>query len=252
MTADANEIIKELGEAYLAFQSYQDTGYSETLWDPGTDKERLVGLTFSTIFKRPNFFRFEWRDRHPFKDAPEKIAVIWCDGKHSYSKYSFLKKQRRNENLGLTVAGATGVSSASAHTVSALLMKEVRGRKLTDLTNLSYLGSESLNNEDCHILRCTSERRTEDVTDFWISKSRSILLRIERDYVLELGGAAERLKKDRFKSVRSFIRWFRCRRDMTGSVKRNAVLKQSTHYQNVIINAAIATDSFSLAGPAIS
>ena len=58
---------------------------------------------------------------------------------------------RAPESLGMALAGATGVSGGSAHTVPALLMTErVGGRRLTELTDLISLEDDRLGDNTCY------------------------------------------------------------------------------------------------------
>lgn len=78
--------MQSVGGAYAELESYQDKGYVETTFKPGTDAERVTKLTFETNFMRPNLFRFDWKDRL-LEDSEERHHIIWCDGKAAYWKY---------------------------------------------------------------------------------------------------------------------------------------------------------------------
>ncbi len=89
------------------------------------------------------------------------------------------------------MAGATGVSSGTAHLVSALLMEEIDGHRLTNLNDWSYVGSEAVNGEECHHLHHSVRS-----SHIWVSKKRSVLLRMAEDYTLESGSASRRALRE--------------------------------------------------------
>lgn len=180
MEETAASILLAMGKAYRSFESYSDTGCMEEFWDPDTDDARVTALRFSTHFKRPNFFRFEWRNYSDCSELPDDVNVIWSDGKKSYRKYRYDEKPKRDSDLSMAVAGATGVSSGTAHSISSLLIEDVGGFTLTNLENPTCTGSGFIGDEECHQIH--SVKRNNDI---WISKQRSIILRIDEDYTIE-------------------------------------------------------------------
>ena len=206
--------------------------------NPGSTESNIMKLSFSTHFRRPNCFRFEWRH-----SDLEGVNVIWCDGKSAFKKYRYDDKARPVENLSRAIAGATGVSGGTAHTVSCLLMEEVGGRKLTDMKDSVYRGAEIVNGEDCHHLQHARKDR-----HIFISKSKSTVLRIDEDFVIAAGSTEQALKSTRFRSFGLFMHWlwhvveFRSERDEDLRVIRTIV------YDEVILNPDIPDEFFSESG----
>ena len=197
MAEEADTVLAQVGLTYRELKSYSDKGFMESRDHPDSPELDIRKWTFSTHFRRPNFFRFEWccSDR-------EGVNVIWCDGENAFAKYSYENRARHVENLSRAIAGATGISGGTAHTVSSLLMEEVGGRKLTDMKHVNYLGTEIVNGEDCHHLQHSIRDQ-----HIFISKSKATVLRIDEDYVIDAGKTEMALKSTRFRSFGLFMHW---------------------------------------------
>lgn len=168
----AQSIIEKMAAQYASASSYQDTGIIEEVRGEGAGQRETI-LEFKTFFARPHFFRFEWRDR-PVR-LGESLNVVWNDGKQTYCYYSWSDTGvEKKEDLSLGIAGATGVSRGSAHLIPVLLMGEVGGFRLTETSNVSLLGEEKLEGEDCYIVRGYHPHNFP--MDMWIGK-RDFLLR---------------------------------------------------------------------------
>jgi hypothetical protein len=241
---DPEELMRQVGQAYNQSVSYQDSGYVQSIHSPGTPDERHSRLAFSTLFRRPNLFRFEWQDRFN-QTSPPRTSVIWCDGAGAYKKYG-ARKQAQTKNLNSAIAGATGVSRGTAHTTSVLLMSDVSGHKLTNHHIYEYVAVEFIADEQCHRLRS----RAHHETDLWISTSRSVVLKIFEQYIVGDGPDASTWLKDQaFKSISGFFRWLKLRHLVALSREKEPfhVIEQ-THYTNVILDGPIPTEAFSLQG----
>ena len=223
MEDSADDILIEMGKAYRSFESYSDLGRMKTIWEAGTDRERVTELRFSTYFRRPHFFRFEWSKHWLGSKLTEEVNVIWCDGKNAYKKYSYDKKPIRTNGLGMAVAGATGVSSGTAHSIIALLIEDIGGYTFNDLENPSFRGSGLVDGEECYLVHGGELRST----DIWISKQRSIILRIDEDYTI---------KSQKQKGVIPF------------PTNQQLHITNKTIYSDVNINPSIADEVFSLRG----
>jgi hypothetical protein len=75
----ADSIMRKMVKAYGDASSYQDEGVtlSHDPAKPGPDQ-----ILFATLFKRPNFFRFDWTSHHPHPPLRhlKTYAVTWADG----------------------------------------------------------------------------------------------------------------------------------------------------------------------------
>jgi outer membrane lipoprotein-sorting protein len=169
----AQSIVEKMATQYANASSYEDTGVVMDVKEETSGHSETV-IKFKTYFVRPNFFRFEWTDRSVVT-SEERLSVVWNNGKQTFRYYSWADPAvEEKENTGFGIASATGVSRGSAHTIPTLLMKEVGGFGLVELTNLSLLGEEHFEGEDCYILRGYHPQKFP--INIWISK-RDFLLR---------------------------------------------------------------------------
>lgn len=168
----AQSIVARMGKVYGGVASYQDAGVVEEFSGKTTAKRRKV-ISFETYFARPQFFRFEWMDFHFSPESTGK-NILWCDGKQTYSLYTFEPEVEVREDLSMGIAGATGISRSSAHTVPRLLSEAVSGFTLTELKRLSLVGQEQFEGEACYVVR--GYHPFGQAWDMWITK-RDFLLR---------------------------------------------------------------------------
>lgn len=155
-----------MAQSYASCSSYQDTGVVETTYDE-TTSGRIEKKPFKTYFQRPALFRFEWIDYSPYKNG--RVNIVWSNGKDTFT-YWEPDRYEKDESLVMGIAGATGVSSGAAHTLSRLLMEEIMsGFALTDLTDLSIVGSEQFEGELCY--RINGKHPSGSVFELWIGKS---------------------------------------------------------------------------------
>jgi outer membrane lipoprotein-sorting protein len=169
----AKSIVRKMAAQYATASSYQDTGVVMDVKGEAASQSEIV-IKFKTYFAHPHFFRFEWTARN-IVTSEEQLSVIWNDGKQTFAYYSWDDPAvEEKEDIGSGVAGATGVSRGSAHTVPALLMKEISGFRLIEMSKLSVLGEERFEGEDCYVVR--GYHPFNFPIDMWISK-RDFLLR---------------------------------------------------------------------------
>jgi hypothetical protein len=103
--------------------------------------------------------------------------VVWSDGIKTSRFYSFEPgKIETEENIGMGIAGATGISMGAAHTIPTLLIKEIGGFSLTDLTKLSLKGQELFEEEDCYIVE--GYHPNGEPWQLWVSKKDYLLRKL--------------------------------------------------------------------------
>jgi len=161
---------------YSRLASYQDEGVVITTYDEETGG-RIEKLPFKTSFKRPNLFRFEWTDYFLSKLGTKR--VVWSNGKNAFT-YWEPDRYEKEKYLGLAIAGATGVSSGSAHTVSRLLLEdEVNGFSVTDLNGTSLLGEELFEGVLCYHIK--GAHPDGQFYELWIGKSDLLLRKVREE-----------------------------------------------------------------------
>ena len=167
-------IVKKMAERYAALSSYEDTGVVDTVSE-GSFARRKTDLSFKTYFTRPNRLRFEWLDYFPLSTAERN--VIWSDGTKVFGFYSVEPERiETKEDISLAVAGATGVSRGSAHTIPELLMSEVGGFSVTELAKLSLKRQEAFEGEECYVVE--GFHPNGEAWQLWISKNNFLLRKI--------------------------------------------------------------------------
>lgn len=210
----AEQILARMAAVYAGCRSYRDTGdvHSRFLGKPGLP-EYEKHRPFRTAFVRPDRFRFEFANQFPGGTELYRF-IVHAAGDVVQSWWDVRPGVERPASLGLALAGATGVSGGAAHTVPALLMAEVvRGRRLTDLTELARLDDEDLDGEACYRLRGrppapsgpqaeTANRVFREMTgmepptafepvELWIDRRTLLLRRLENRHRLSFGDSAE-------------------------------------------------------------
>lgn len=162
-------------ERYTSMQSYQDCGavrvYSRLL--PLT-----IDLTFQTYFVRPDLFRFEWHSQSRllrWSDGFRHYAAIWSNGDSVYTYWN-TRGLREERSLKSAVAGATGISHGSAHTVYRLLNNKVGGFTFTELQQLSKLHGQKFEGTPCHTIRGRHPRG--GTYKLWIGKEDLLIRKV--------------------------------------------------------------------------
>jgi outer membrane lipoprotein-sorting protein len=165
-------IIKTMTERYAAASTYQDVGVVE-ITTGASLPTRSTDVAFKLHFSRPRKLRFEWADLGALAFFGK--TVVWSDGERTFSHYRTEPgKVEQKEDLGMGIAGATGVSLGSAATVPSLLLKNIAGFSPADLERISLKGQERFEDEDCFVLE--GFHPTSEPWRLWVGK-RDFLLR---------------------------------------------------------------------------
>ena len=136
-------------------------------------------IPFRTAFVRPDQFRFEYDD-----PTPEKAYIIWAKAGEVRTWWYIRPGVESPPSLADAVAGATGVSGASSHTIPTLLLPDlpdrINRRKLTAMTDLTRLPDETLDGTLCFKLHGKySFGKTP--TTLWLDKATYLVWRIAED-----------------------------------------------------------------------
>jgi outer membrane lipoprotein-sorting protein len=170
----AQEILRRMGTAYATCESYRDSGVVKTVFI-GADGKRIVEKPFSTAFVRPNHFRYAYETKESEGEA--EVYIIWAEGDRVQTWWDVEPGIQKSKTLSLAVAGATGVSGGSAHTVPAMLLPDkIGGRKLTELNNAKRIEDDKVGKFECFRIQ---GNHADSPTTLWIDK-RTYLLRLIR------------------------------------------------------------------------
>jgi len=176
-TADQAKAILEAAAArYASMKSYSDCGAVHTQLN---QCDPVFSTSFSTWFKRPSFFRFSFERPHPYPPLRYVITrhIVGFDGRRAYSSTQRDGEPRieDKQSLALAIAGATGISSGSAHTIGRLLLPEIDGISILDFLDIRLNPETAADGVACH---CVSGRypKGNATAELWIEKG-SLLVR---------------------------------------------------------------------------
>lgn len=146
---NAREFLRAVETRYRSLPGYSDTGLSRSF---GSRKPRMC--TFETAYAAPTRFRFAFETSHPYHPLAHHVSkdVIGTDGTtvYFYSRsYDGRTDVEHPESLMMAVAGATGISSGTAHTIGALLFEEVGGFRLTDMRRIRFRSTREVDGVKC-------------------------------------------------------------------------------------------------------
>jgi len=164
----------EVAKAYASCSSYRDTGVAVTLLGSMT-----MTTAFKTAFVRPDRFRFEYHQR-PSRLLPGSRMIVWKERADVRVWWTVGGKVEAKESLDLALAGATGVSSGTAHTIPRLLMpRVVSGLSLAELRGLSIVGEGNVAGDVCVRIRGQHPRSSGTWYTLWIEKGRHLIRKLE-------------------------------------------------------------------------
>jgi hypothetical protein len=146
---NARECIAAIIARYRMLDSYVDEGYTRPSGSSGPDK-----CWFETQYARPDLFRFCFSRPHPYPPLRHLVThvVIGSDGTTPYfrvERNGTVLINNVEESLGLAVAGATGISNGTAHTIGSLLFDSVGGFSLSMLGRPRFRRSREFGGEHC-------------------------------------------------------------------------------------------------------
>jgi len=169
----AKQILDRMAEVYADCKSYRDSGMVKTLFIKAGGKE-TIEKPFTTAFVRPDRFRFEFEQT----GNPQSRYIVWSKGKDVQTWWDVKPGIKKTESLELALAGATGVSGSSAHTIPSLLLpKEVGGRRLTNVTDLKRGEDGKLEKIEC--FRIEGKYGDHPIT-LWIEKESFLVRQIDK------------------------------------------------------------------------
>lgn len=174
-TLAPKQILEHMAKTYAECKSYRDSGIVKTVfirvWSRWTKE-----LVFNTAFIRPDRFRFEYYEKDCINEEKD-LYIVWRKGNEIRTWWDIKPGTENPPSLDLAVAGATGVSDCSAHTIPALLLPdEISGRRLTDITEASRIEDAKLDETECFRVHGNFG---DSPTTLWIEKKTYLLRRID-------------------------------------------------------------------------
>ncbi len=147
--ANAREFLQAVMNRYRSISGYSDEGVS---YSYGRGHRSVC--TFRSDYRQPRLFRFSFSRSHPYKPLSHIITsyAIGSDGKQAYFySRSFEGKEELEleKSLEMAVAGATGISSGTAHTIGELLFDEIGGFSFLDLKRIRFRRTREIDGVHC-------------------------------------------------------------------------------------------------------
>jgi hypothetical protein len=171
----ATQILTRVEQVYAGCTSYSDTGVVTTVFHRDNGITRTDEKPFKTAFVRPDRFRFEYSETST--NGRKSQYVVWRNASEVKSRWTIRRGVKNEASLSIAIAGATGVSGGSAHTVPALLMPgEIEGLKLSDLSQVTRAQSQKWRDEDCFRI---DGIQLEGVISLWVDRNTFLIRRLD-------------------------------------------------------------------------
>jgi len=181
-TADhAKALLEEVAARYTSMTSYSDCGAVHTQL---IDNDRMFTTIFSTLYKKPSLYRFEFERPHPYPPLQNIItrrAVVF-DGSTAYTRKQTgtdAPQTEFAENFSLAIAAATGVSSGSAHRIGRLLIPAIGGLSILDLVDLRLSMDTVVDGTPCHSVAARYPKSATPDMEFVIENDTLLIRRIK-------------------------------------------------------------------------
>jgi hypothetical protein len=181
-TADhAKALLEKVAARYASITSYSDCGAVHTQL---IDNDRVFTTIFSTLYKKPSLYRFEFERPHPYPPVQNIItrnAVVF-DGSTAYtSKQTGADAPQTElaENFSLAIAAATGASSGSAHRIGRLLIPAMGGLSILDLVDLRQGMDTVVDGTPCYSIAARYPKCAIPDMEFVIERDTLLIRRIK-------------------------------------------------------------------------
>ena len=175
---DVIQLLKDVGARYAFLRNYSDVGdVLVSSSASGSSGSSAAGsfqtrTSFAIRLARPHMYKIAWEQKAGFFDAS---GVVRSDGDST-----FLTMQGRTttpENTELALAGATGVSSGAAGTVPHIFF-DLPGNSITAMENAALIGQESIEGDDCYVVKSHSDKLDRTI---WISRTSKLIRQVRTD-----------------------------------------------------------------------
>jgi hypothetical protein len=177
----AKALLAEVAARYASITSYSDCGAVHTHL---IDNDRMFTTIFSTLYKKPSLYRFEFERPNPYPPLQNIItrhAVVF-DGStaHTWKQRGTDAPQSKvAESFSLAIAAATGVSSGSAHHIGRLLIPTISGYSILDLVDLRQDMDTVVDGTPCYSVAARYPKSATPDMEFVIEKDTLLIRRIK-------------------------------------------------------------------------
>ena len=177
---NARECLAAIASRYATLKSYADEGFVRRAGSAGPNS-----CWFETQFSRPSSFRFQFARPHPYPPLRHIVTktVIGSDGITSYfcTKYPNTDPTTEiEESLAMAIAGATGISQGTAHTIGSLLVDSVGGFSLSTLKRPRFRRSREFDGQHC--CRISGRHPRGGRVTIWFGSTDLLLRKVVRHW----------------------------------------------------------------------
>jgi len=182
ISTDPRAVLEAVVARYAALASYADRGAVHRRLREGAP---LLSLPFTTRFKKPAWFRFEFSAPHPYPPLSHIVTrhVVGFDGRGAYRLTQRTGRALQIDappDLARAIVRATGISAGAVHRIARLLLPEVPGVSLLDLTDVRFNADTAIGAVACHAI--AARYPGGGALELWIEKHTRLVRR-----VLEVG-----------------------------------------------------------------
>ncbi|HVS09667.1 MAG TPA: hypothetical protein VMS76_07305 [Planctomycetota bacterium] len=173
------EVLSNVANVYASCRSYRDDGdvVSTIVGKPPLELRNTARQPFSTVFQRPDRFRFEFRGMTGGSEEKWEHYVIWSEEGLTRSWWTLRPEVEIGRSIEAAIGAAAGVSKGSSCTIPSLLIGTTELRSsLPPAEAVSALIRESWNGHDC--IRIDFSVYPNQVSSYWIDAASSLILRI--------------------------------------------------------------------------
>jgi hypothetical protein len=178
-TADhAKALLERVAARYASISSYSDRGAVHTQF---TNNGPVVTTNFSTFYKRPSLYRFEFERPNQYLPLQSitKNTVVFDGTTASAWKQtgSDTPQPELAESFSLAIAAATG-ASGSAHHIGRLLIPAMGGLSILDLGDLRQGMDTVVDGTPYYSVAARYPKSTTPDMEFIIEKDTMLIRRI--------------------------------------------------------------------------
>ncbi|MCX6339091.1 MAG: DUF2092 domain-containing protein [Candidatus Aureabacteria bacterium] len=167
---DPSAVIEKMNKAYSELTAYQDTGVVEDVIIKGSQTTTLK-KEFAIWFKKPSSLRVDWISDMPFG---KKKAVLWSNGKDTYTFWELKNQYRKEKSLRRGIAAETGVSGGATNTVPTRLLGEHRD---SEFSGCALLKEEDFEGTPCYVISAKHPAKLD--CTLWIGKNDYLIRKYE-------------------------------------------------------------------------
>jgi hypothetical protein len=170
----ADTLLAQVAAMYAALNTYRDDGVVITAFH---GKNNFVtSKPFSTIYSRAGLFWFDFTN-----PGRNDRYVVWRDGRIVRSWWTVTNQTECFSDISRALAGPTGVSGGSAHTIPTLLLGSSGGGwRITSISAAVVLGTQDITGcPNCTVVEGNFARQGARYR-LWIHPQTLAVMRVEQ------------------------------------------------------------------------